>query len=64
LSQLYLVGLGGGAQHEVADLELGGAKQLAGTGTHQGTGHLEQLLVDRLFDTLGEQLGLGFLSSR
>ena len=59
-----LVGLGGDAEGEVADLELGLAEEGGGVGTDEGAGHLEQLVFAGLGDGAGQFLGLRFLSSR
>jgi len=46
LGERVLVGLGGDAMGDVADLELGIPEQVGGPGGDEGAGDLEQLLLD------------------
>src|SRR5262249_62136363 len=63
LGEPLLVGLGGDAVGQLADLELGGAEQVGRLGSGEGAGDLQQLLLGSRGDGGGEFLGLGFLVS-
>jgi hypothetical protein len=57
LRQVFLVGLGGDAEDEVANLELRGAKEGSRLGGDQSAGDLEELLLGGVGDALGQQTG-------
>jgi hypothetical protein len=61
---MLLIGLGGDAQEDLADLELGSAEEVGGVGADQGAGDLEELLFGSLGEALRQQTSLGFLGER
>jgi hypothetical protein len=60
LSQQGVVGLGGDAEDDLADLEFGLAEEVAVIRGHEGTGELQQVGGGGLLEFLGQALGLGF----
>jgi hypothetical protein len=62
LRQVFLVGLGGDTEDQVADLELGGAEEVSGVSGDEGASDLEQFRFGGLGNALGQELGLSFLS--
>jgi hypothetical protein len=61
LPKVLLVGLGGDAEDEVADLELGGAEEGGVGGDDEQAGDLEEFVLSGAGDGLSELLGLSFL---
>jgi hypothetical protein len=61
LGEVLLIGLGGDAEDEVTDLELGRAEQRSRAAADEGPRDLKKLLVTGLGNSGGQLLGLSFL---